>query len=388
MRIVHCLRAPVGGLFRHVRDLAREQAARGHAVGVICDSNANDALTEARLAEIRPCLQLGLHKIAMGRDIGFSDVAAARATIAVARSCEADVLHGHGAKGGVYARVAARALSRSGRKVGGYYTPHGGSLHFDPRSLKGIVYMTAERALLGMTDGILFESGYSARVYAEKVARPRCPTRVVHNGVLQAELVPVHPGPGASDLIFIGELRSLKGVDVLLRAMAALAPRRAVTATIVGAGPDAVAFRSLAHELDIDSRVRFLPPMPAREAFKLGRVLVVPSRAESLPYVVLEGAAAGLPLIASDVGGIREIVGAAYAGLVPPGDAGRLAAALVQFLDDAGSTAGRAEELRRIVASQFSVASMTDAILDLYSQSAASGKAAASVPAAAARIVS
>ena len=60
LRIIHCLRAPVGGLFRHVRDLAIAQAARGHQVGVIADSNAHDRLTEQRLADLIPHLALGL----------------------------------------------------------------------------------------------------------------------------------------------------------------------------------------------------------------------------------------------------------------------------------------------------------------------------------------
>ena len=52
LRILHCLRAPVGGLFRHVCDLAAEQARRGHAVGVVCDAVAQDPLTEQRLAAL------------------------------------------------------------------------------------------------------------------------------------------------------------------------------------------------------------------------------------------------------------------------------------------------------------------------------------------------
>ena len=68
LRILHCLRAPVGGLFRHVRDLAREQGLRGHDVGVLCDTSTGDGLTERRLAGMAETLSLGLHKIDEPRD--------------------------------------------------------------------------------------------------------------------------------------------------------------------------------------------------------------------------------------------------------------------------------------------------------------------------------
>src|SRR3954467_6944682 len=75
-RILHCLRAPVGGLFRHVRDLSIEQARRGHAVGVVCDAVAGDALTEDRLRALAPHLALGLFRTRMSRELGLSDISA------------------------------------------------------------------------------------------------------------------------------------------------------------------------------------------------------------------------------------------------------------------------------------------------------------------------
>ena len=94
-------------------------------------------------------------------------------------------------------------------------------------------------------------------------------------------------------------------------------------------------------ELGSDDVVSFRGAMPAREAFPLGRALVVPSRAESLPYIVLEAAAAGLPLLATNVGGIPEIVGGTDTALLPPEDAEALAQAMLELLDDPAAAQAR-----------------------------------------------
>lgn len=372
LRILHCLRAPVGGLFRHVRDLAREQAARGAEVGVLCDSQANDPLTEARLAEMAQSLALGLHKVPMSREIGFADIAATRTTRRIATELKINVLHGHGAKGGAYARLASSALKQAGQIAMCFYTPHGGSLHYGPGTLKGRAFMAAERHLMRATDGIVFESRYAADTYAAKVGAPTCAFRIVHNGVLPEELVLAAPAADAAEFLFIGELRHLKGVDVLLTALAAINKERPTRAVIVGAGPDDAMFRAQATALGLDSVVTFTGAMPARQAFPLGRILVMPSRAESLPYVVLEAAGAGLPLIATRVGGIPEIVAGTGVELVEPGDAVTLAAAMRGALVNVSRAGKGAAELRRAISERFSVAAMTDGVLAFYADASAS----------------
>ena len=126
------MRAPVGGLFRHVLDLAAEQSARGYDVGVVADSTASDRLTSERFAALEPHLTLGLRRIPMNRKPGFGDFAAARAVARHAEAIGATVLHGHGAKGGAYARLAGRTLRSAGRHVETFFTPHGGTLNYRP----------------------------------------------------------------------------------------------------------------------------------------------------------------------------------------------------------------------------------------------------------------
>jgi glycosyltransferase involved in cell wall biosynthesis len=361
LNILHVLRAPVGGLFRHVLDLARGQAARGHRVGLIADATSGGALADAKLADLSSVLALGLTRIPMSRQIGAADFPAVRHVARRAADAAADILHGHGAKGGAYARLAhsARAIR--------VYTPHGGSLHYRWATPSGLLYLAAERAMMRRTDLFLFESAFGRDVFRAKVAEPHALVRVVHNGVTAGEFDPIVPDPQARDLVFVGELRTLKGVDVLIEAIALLArDGLRVSATLAGDGPDAGAFKAQLAAEQIGDQVRFIGATPARAAFALGRLLVVPSRAESLPYVVLEAAAAGLPLIASDVGGIPEILGPDAGELVPPGDPAALARAIAQSLRDLGAKRAAALRLQARVRRLFSAEVMTDAVLAAY----------------------
>src|SRR5580658_10699778 len=73
LKILHILRAPLGGLFRHVVDLVQGQAARGHRVGLILDSTTGGARAEAVLQELTPCLALGYERVAIPRELGLRD---------------------------------------------------------------------------------------------------------------------------------------------------------------------------------------------------------------------------------------------------------------------------------------------------------------------------
>ena len=192
------------------------------------------------------------------------------------------------------------------------------------------------------------------------------PRRVIPNGVGPQDFDQVAPNPDAANFLFIGELRKLKGVDVLLDALARLVPTHPVRAVIVGQGPDGDALKAQAHTLGLDAHVTFPGAMPARAAFPLGHCLVVPSRAESFPYVVLEAGAAGKPLIATNVGGIPEIVAGTSTELIPPGSVDDLTRALRAVLSDPAAALMRADELRSNVGRKFTVAAMTDAILAFY----------------------
>ncbi|MBO6636434.1 MAG: glycosyltransferase [Roseitalea sp.] len=378
LRIVHVLRAPMGGVLRHVRDLALAQVDAGHQVGLVCDVPGPDGYNETMLGALGDGLPLGLHRVAMARAVGFGDIASARAILAVLKRLKPDIVHGHGAKGGVHARAIGALANRQARPAR-LYSPHGGSLHFDPQSRTGKLYFAVERMLERACETILFVADYERSVYETKIGVPRCATHVVHNGLTPPEFEPVKPVAGAAAFLFIGEIRMLKGPDLFVDAIAALrASGHADTnAVMVGAGPDrtAIAERIGAHGLA--SAVTMHDPMPARDAFALAQTVVMPSRAEAMPYIVLEALAAGKPLIATHVGGIPEIVGSDNPALVEP-TLEALTGVMRRSLDQPGWLESHMVPATTLK-SRFSAAVMAESITNAYREALTRARSGAPV---------
>jgi glycosyltransferase involved in cell wall biosynthesis len=365
LRIVHCFRSPVGGIFRHVRDLAQAQTAAGHLVGIVCDSSTGGDFEARLFEEMGDSLALGARRTPMQRHIGFGDMAAAWRSYMLLRELRPDVLHGHGAKGGVYARAFGSLFRASRSRVARIYSPHGGSLHYDADTATGRMFFAMEAAMGRFTDQLLFVSEHEHQTYLRKVGAPNAPYRVIHNGLRPEEFEPVRPAPGSSDFLYIGMMRDLKGPDLFIDALtkAAAAAGRTLTATMVGDGADLPRYREQAAAAPGVS-VTFHPAMPARQAFALGRVLVVPSRAEAMPYIVLEALAAGLPMIATAVGGIPEVFDRDSAALATP-DVDSLAGRMTASLSDPVGFA-RSQPAATSLRDRFSASAMARDILAAY----------------------
>ena len=303
---------------RHVTDLIGVQSALGHEVGLAC-GGSHDEVAQV-VGPLAACCRLGVMHLPMSRMPGAADLLVYRRFRRHVRSVEPHVVHGHGAKGGALARLAAES---SGARA--FYTPHGGSLHYDRVTPASLAYLAAERWLRRRTAGLLFVCDWERRCYDSKVGLRDIPQRVVLNGLNDDDFV--EPSfSGDIDILFVGELRPLKNVHVLLHALAMLKAGPPVSATIVGEGPWRTRLEKLALELAIGDRVAFVGQRTAREMLRRARLLVIPSQKESLPYVALEGMAAGVPIIASRVGGLPELL--PQECLVEPGDPAALAEAI------------------------------------------------------------
>lgn len=376
LAILHVLRAPLGGLFRHVLDLSRGQIARGHRVGMIVDSTAGNVMADRVLGDLEPHLALGISRLPMRRNPHPTDLTTLARVGAIIRRLQPDVVHGHGSKGGLYARLPG--LLSPGKGPVRAYTPHGGSFHYAPGTALHSAYMGAEYVLARSSDLILFESAYIADRYRASVGEPPRLSRVAVNGLAQPEFEPVEPNPDAADFLYVGELRAAKGIDILLEALAAARDMtgRRIRTVLVGSGPDREALETQADRLGLGNDVAFRGAMPIREAFHLGRVLVIPSRAESLPYVVLEAVAARVPLVASAVGGIPEIFGPYRECLVPSGSVEALRTRMIEQLAVPPEQQRlQALALAAHVRSHFCLDTMVETVLQGYRDAVASRSA-------------
>ena len=362
LSVIHVLRTPVGGLFRHVCDLAKMQSEAGHQVGIFCDSKTGGENATHILKQLQPHCSLGIHRLPISRLPGVSDWSAIRHLRKALDQMSPDILHGHGAKGGAYARILGHSVNARA-----FYTPHGGSLHYKTGSLLGFIFFRLESLLSRRTDGIIFECAFSQAAYRRKIGNPSCPMRIIHNGINDGDFQPRQLDDKASDFVFIGELRHLKGIDILLNALAILRQKGLqCSCTIVGEGPDASDFKKTANRLDLKDCIKFAGFQPASTGFSLGRHLVIPSRAESFPYIILEGAAANLPIITTRVGGIAEIFGEQASLLVSPDNEKDLATALEFALKNPAEMKARADILHQRVKKRFKASTMAVATIDFY----------------------
>jgi glycosyltransferase involved in cell wall biosynthesis len=362
LRILHAIRPPVGGIFRHVLDLANGQADRGHHVGILADSLTGGERADKALAELAPRLKLGVHRIAIHREPSPTDMLVWAHFMRLIRQLKPDVLHGHGAKAGVFVRLMTRSSG-----IIRVYTPHGGSLHYPLNTLKGALYSRIERALMNRTDLFLFESAYARDTYQRMIGTPAGLVRCVFNGVTANEFDPIALAEDATDVVYVGEFRRIKGADLLVDAVALLhADGKPVTLTLAGDGEEMAALKGQVQKLGLAESVRFIGHVKARYGFSKGRLLVVPSRGDSMPYVVIEAGAAGMPMVAANVGGIPEIFETHSDALFAPNIVGAIADAIEITMEDKDAALARAKSLRERIFLHFSQKAMVEGVLAGY----------------------
>jgi glycosyltransferase involved in cell wall biosynthesis len=240
------------------------------------------------------------------------------------------IVHANSSKAGILGRLAA-ALSGVPIRI---FTVHGWA--FSAHSgLASTAYRWADRLMCPLTTVTIC---VAERARAEGLAARTCRAKrtvVIPNALDAAAVIEARPANATPTLVSVGRLQAPKDVGTLLRALAALPPGR-VCAVIVGDGPQRAALEAEARALRLDGAVRFAGTRSdVPQLLAAADLFVLSSASEGAPMAVLEAMAAGLPVVASAVGGVPEIVVEGQTGLlVAPGDPAALAGAVRRLVED------------------------------------------------------
>ncbi|MFW2388685.1 MAG: glycosyltransferase [Polyangiales bacterium] len=215
------------------------------------------------------------------------------------RAQGAELVHAHGYKALVYS-IFARS-KRSSLVV----THHGETGHDRLARL----YEGLARSLYARVDLVFAVSNATTEALVA-AGVPRSKLRTVPNPVsLPAPGSEAGSPPSEGALLFLGRLSEEKGLDVLLRALATPRAPKELSLDVAGDGPCADQWKALSTELGLENRVRWLGVRrDVPELLSKAEALVLPSRREGLPLVILEAAASEVPVVASRVGGVPEAV--------------------------------------------------------------------------------
>jgi len=341
-----------GGPVEHAVVLARALGELGVDVGAVCATPGlarrfREGGAEATVIPLR-------HS---------ADVGGARRVRKRVRG--ADVVHAQDRRSGLWVRLGPRPRP-GGVRV---YTVHGLPDEYLPApagdgpGLRAwLAYRGIDATLCRRADAVVVPSRAIADRLVGELRFPRSPIVVIPNGVD----VDGGSARGGELVGTVTTLEPVKGLDVLLAAAARLAERRpGLRYAIYGRGSERERLAALAGELGLDGRVELPGMVDKRLALSSLRVFVLSSYMENCPMALLEAMAAGVPVVATAVGGVPEVA-EGVAELVPAGDPEALADAVDAVLDAPDAARRRAEAARTRVVERFSAAANARATLDLY----------------------
>lgn len=276
------------------------------------------------------------------------------------RKLQPDIIHSHGSFANVFAGFAA-SLLRGVPLLIHHHTEWTGDHPWRQ--------VFAEKWAAGRADRILSVSRAVARSVIEEGIGSERKVEVLYNGV-DLQRFPFRKRSVGGGIVSVGSLVPHKGQEVLIRAMTDIRSRVPdSTLTIVGDGSERARLERLSDELDMKGAVRFTGRVAdVGEYLSDADLFALPSlEREGLGISILEAMASGLPVVATECGGIVEIVENERNGLlVPPGDSAALSNALLRLMQERELSVRMAENARDRVEKEFTLEKMCTDLLDIY----------------------
>ncbi len=284
-----------------------------------------------------------------------------------------NLLHIHMAEHGSVVRKGIIVLLAALFRVPVVLHLHGGRFPDQVRNA-GPFTRWAIRRMVALCSETVVLGDFWRRFMIEEFGSEARRVTVLHNAVPGPQATPLRPADRPVRILFLGRLIRLKGIHVLLEALAAQECRNRAWELVIAGDGDLDTYRRQVETLGLADRVTFtgwLDQDGCRRQLLQADVLVQPSMFEGLPMAVLEAMAHGLSIIATPVGSVGDAIEHETTGLlVPPGEVQPLTDALVRVLDDADLRRRLGTGARRKFESCFDIAVYRERLLDIYRRNA------------------
>jgi glycosyltransferase involved in cell wall biosynthesis len=350
--------SPIGGAQIHVRDLAGAVQAQGHLPSVITSGTGPfiDALRELGIpVVVLPHLAVPIHPL--------RDLRALREIRAALAELRPDLLATHSSKAGILGRIAGRSL-----RVPVVFTVHGWAFTPGVPPSKAAVYRQVERLVGPLASKIITVSEFDRQLGLAAGIAGEDRLVTVHNGMPDvAKSLRADPGRSPVRLVMVARFGAQKDHPTLFRALAGLQTLD-WELDLIGDGPLMEDRKSLAASLGLGGRVHFLGQRSDVDRILSGaQISLLATNWEGFPLSILESMRAGLPVVASAVGGISESVRDQANGyLVARGDVGLLRDRVERLLKSPGLWARMGADGRARFEQGFTLAHSVNRTLAVY----------------------
>lgn len=306
-----------------------------------------------------------------------ADILAVRQLARLYRDIQPDIVHLHSSKAGIVGSLAARLLKKNKPLV--VYTAHGWVFDEPLGTTRRSLYRFLERITAKDKHAVITVSEKDRKTAKSALRIPDAKLAVISPGISIPPYLPLLDarkqlfGSPETPLPVIGTIANFyhtKGLDILLKALALLRARGAETiACIIGDGPLRKNLEDLRSKLSLHESVIFTGFLPeAKNLIKAFDLFVLPSRKEGFPYTLLEAMNAEVPIIATDVGGNKELITNKKTGwLTPPENPEQLADTIALALSSLAQAKTMAEQLLKENQHRYTLAAMITATSALYS---------------------
>ncbi|MBV9455510.1 MAG: glycosyltransferase family 4 protein [Rubrobacter sp.] len=359
MRILQVCQPAEGGVAHYALVLSTELNGRGWPVDVACSPGA--------LADELRSRGIGVLPLPLVR--GFSpqkDLIATLELWKMIRKRRYSLVHTHSAKAGVVGRIAARMA-----QTPAVHTPNAWSFLVSDSTFERWVYVAVERVLALLSSRIICVSTRELELGRRWLVGVDEKLRLVPNGITLPPQTRVRSEVGELVVGTVARLARQKGIEHLIQAAEGVcAKRKGVRFSVAGGGPDFERLNTAIQRRGLRHRFELIGPVQAPWGYlEQIDIFVLPSLWEGMPFALLEAMSFGLPVVATDVGGVRDVIPDETFGIVvPPADPHALQEAILRYVDSpqlrntAGATA------RERVVQEFSRERMVERTLSIYSE--------------------